>query len=104
MRNRKRYARNFKRRARAAKEAANWQCTKCGAVHGSKRYSQWVERDVTVWLQAHHVNCDPENENADLGVVCPRCHYRVYHANGKRPAWLIESLKHRRLIVVAYLV
>jgi DNA-directed RNA polymerase subunit RPC12/RpoP len=105
MRNRTRYAKNFKKRAQAAKEAVGWQCTKCGALHGSKRYSRWVEREVTVYLQAHHINHDPENEHAELDIVCPRCHYRVYHQQkgGPPPAWLVESLKHRKLIMIAYL-
>lgn len=103
MRNRKKYAKNFKRRARAAKEAVGWMCTECGAMHGSKRYSHWSEKDVTVWLQAHHLHNDPENPDAVLVIVCPRCHYRKFHKNGKPPAWLIESLKHRKLIMIAYL-
>ena len=104
MRNRKKYAKNFKRRARAEKERAGWRCTECGAVHGSERYSRWVERDVKVWLQAHHPDGDPWNEAAVLVIVCPRCHWKLHRQKGgPPPAWYIESLKHRKLIVMAYI-
>lgn len=103
MRNRKRYGKDWRKRSRDAKEQAGWKCSECGAAHGSKRFSRWVEKEVTVWLQAHHLNNDPENENAVLVVVCPRCHWRFYHRGGRPPAWLIESMKHRKLIMIAYL-
>ena len=105
MRNRKRYGKNWKKRARAAKEQAGWMCSKCGVKHGTPRYSEWTEREWPVYLQAHHLNHDPENEDADLVIVCPRCHWRFFHRSqgGPPPAWLIESLKHRKLIVIAYL-
>lgn len=105
MRNRKRYGKDWRKRARAAKERAGWHCSECGAVHGSKRFSRWVQREVTVYLQAHHCNCDPENEQAELEVVCPSCHYRFHRKQGgPPPAWLIEAMKHRKLLAVAYVV
>ncbi len=106
MRNRKKYAKNFRKRARAEKERVGWMCTECGAVHGSERWSRWVQRNVKVWLQAHHLHEDPENPDAVLVIVCPRCHWRKYHKprpGEPRPAWYIESLKHKKLIVIAYL-
>jgi hypothetical protein len=104
MRNRKKYARNFRKRAKAEKERAGWKCTECGATHGSKRYSKWVDHEVTVYLQAHHPNHDPENEEAVLVICCPRCHFRFHRRDGgPPPAWLIEALKHRKLIIQAYL-
>jgi hypothetical protein len=99
MRNRKKYGKDWRKRARAAKEKAGWKCTKCGAVHGSERYSDFLERDVKVWLQAHHESWQPEI----LVVVCARCHWRHYHKGGRPPRWLLESMKHRKLIVMAYL-
>ena len=104
MRNRKKYGKDWKKRARAAKEAADWRCSQCGVQHGTSRWSPWTERDYTVWLQAHHPNRDPENADAELIVVCARCHWRYFHKHdGPPPAWLIEAMKHRRLIVMAYL-
>jgi heterodisulfide reductase subunit B len=104
MRNRKKYARNFRKRARAEKERVGWKCTECGAIHGSKRFSRWVQREVTVYLQAHHPDSDPENENAVLVVVCPRCHFQFHRRKGgPPPRWLLESMKHKKLIVLAYL-
>lgn len=105
MRNHKLYGKDWRKRACAAKERAGWKCAHCGVRHGMKRYSEWTEREWPVYLQAHHLNRDPDNVDAELIVVCPRCHYRVYHAaNGKRPAWLIEAMKHRKVLAVAYVV
>jgi DNA-directed RNA polymerase subunit RPC12/RpoP len=106
MRNSKKYAKNFHKRAKAAKIAAGWMCSECGVIHGSKRWSRWVGKEVDVWLQAHHLNGDPENPDAVLVIVCPRCHWHVYHKprpGEPRPAWYIESLKHKKLIQIAYL-
>ena len=105
MRNRERYGKDWKKRARAAKERAGWKCAKCGVRHGTLRYSNWTEREWPVYLQAHHLNGDPENPQADLLVVCPRCHWRFFRTpSGRPPAWLIEALKHRKLLAVAYVV
>lgn len=104
MRNHQRYGRDWKHRARAAKERAGWKCSKCGVSHGTPRYSEWTEREWPVYLQAHHPNFDPENVEAELIVVCPRCHWRFYRRPGERPAWLIEAMKHRKLLAVAYVV
>ncbi|GHO48329.1 hypothetical protein [Ktedonospora formicarum] len=70
-------------------------------MHGSKRYSEFLERDVFVWLQAHNLSYEPEI----LVVVCTRCHWREYHKKqgGRPPSWLLESIKHRKLIAIAYL-
>jgi hypothetical protein len=95
MRNRERYGKDWKKRARAAKEAAGLKCTKCGWDHGKPRWSDWTQREWPVWLQAHHKNFDPENENAELIVVCARCHWRYYRRPGERPPWLVELLKQR---------
>jgi Zn finger protein HypA/HybF involved in hydrogenase expression len=100
MRNRKRYGKDWKRRSRAAKERVGWKCEKCGAVHGSERYSEWLEREVKVWLQAHHLSYEPEI----LLVVCPRCHWKEHRRKGgPPPRWYLESMKHRKLIAIAFL-
>jgi len=103
MRNRKRYGKDWKRRSRAAKEAAGWQCEKCKVKHGEKRIS-YSGNEWPVYLQAAHVEHDPENEFAKLACVCPKCHWHFFRRPGQRPAWMIERMKHRRLIAVAYCI
>jgi hypothetical protein len=103
MRNRERYGKNWRKRARACKERAGWLCQKCGVKHGTERVS-WSGNLWPVYLQAAHVEHDPENLEAALVAVCPWCHWHFYRKPGTRPAWMIERMKHRRLILVAYLV
>jgi predicted HNH restriction endonuclease len=98
MRNRTRYGKDWKERSRAAKEQAGWCCTQCGVQHGTPRYSYYTGREWPVYLQAHHRDHDPENPTAILIVVCPRCHWRFFRPRGVRPAWVIESLKHRKML------
>jgi hypothetical protein len=104
MRNRKRYGRDWRKRIVQERERVGSKCTNCGITHGAERFSPFLERDVKVWLQCHHPDKDPENPRARVIVVCPRCHWRIYHAPGQRPAWLIEAMKHRKLLAVAYVV
>jgi len=104
MRNRKRYGKDWKKRTRACKERAGWQCRECGVKHGTLRVSVWTGREWPVYLQAAHVNHDPENELAELAIVCPKCHWHFYRRPGQPAAWVIERLKHQRLIVIAYCV
>jgi len=104
MRNRKRYAKNFKRRAREVKEQQGWYCLECGVRHGTVRRSIWTGHEWPVYLQAAHVNHDPENEDAELVACCPRCHWRYYRRPGQPAPWIIERMKHRKLIVIAYCV
>lgn len=92
MRNRKLYPKDWRARARAAKERANWKCERCGVGHGVKRLS-WAGNWWPVWLQAHHPDHDKDNPDARLMALCPRCHWRL---SEKRPSWFIELLKHRQ--------
>lgn len=65
----------------------------------------WSGQMWPVYLQCAHVNHDPENPDAELAVVCPRCHWRYYRRPGQRPSWIvIERMKHRRLIAEAFLI
>src|SRR6266567_880559 len=96
MRNRERYGKEWKAKAAAAKESVGWACTRCGVIQKTPRWSDWTERFYPVYLQAHHPDEDPENENARLIVVCPRCHWRFYRKKGTRPPWLVR--KYRDLI------
>jgi hypothetical protein len=104
MRNQKRYAKNFKKRARAVKERQHWCCLECGVRHGTVRVSKWTGKEWPVYLQGAHINHDPENEDAEIVGVCPRCHWHYYRRPGQRPTWMIERIKHQRLIAVAYCV
>jgi len=95
MRNKKSYPREWRKLARHCKEAANWQCVKCGVEQGHKRKSKWTGRSWPVYLQAAHVNHDQANASPDLVCVCPYCHWHFYRRRDQIPAWLFEKVKHR---------
>src|SRR5206468_10736534 len=98
MNNAKRYPRNWKQLATECKDLAGWRCSKCGVKHGTLRRSVWTGRVYPVWLQAAHPQHDPENENPELVCVCPSCHFHYFKKPGVRPAWIIEKIKHRKLL------
>lgn len=102
MKNKHLYPRTWRAMARECKERAGWKCERCGVSQGIKRLSKWTGRLWPVYLQAAHVNHDPENETPELACVCPSCHWRHYRKPGQRPAWMIEKLKHQKLIALAY--
>jgi predicted HNH restriction endonuclease len=105
MRNAHRYPRKWKRnQARACKEAAGWKCEKCGIEHGTLRVSIWTGREWPVYMQAAHINHDPENDAPELACVCPTCHWRYYRRANQIPQWMIEKMKHRKLIQEAYCI
>lgn len=96
MRNRKSYPANWPELARICKERAAWRCQKCGIAHKTKRLSLWTGREWPVYLQAAHVNHDPENEAPELACVCPACHWRYYRRPGQRLTnGQVEQRKHR---------
>lgn len=98
MRNRKKYPANWRALALACKERAAWRCSKCGIEHGTKRFSLWTGREWPVFLQAAHINHDPENETPELAAVCPACHWRYYRKPGAH-SWLYhERRKHQALL------
>lgn len=99
MRNYKRYGKDWRKQAAADREKVGNRCQSCKIGHGQKRYSPFLEREVTVYLQRHHIHGDPGNPHAVLFICCPRCHWKLFHGRcGKRPSWMIESLKHRKLL------
>jgi hypothetical protein len=102
MRNRRQYPKDWKAMARACKDAADWMCQECGVLQGTKRRSPWTLREWPVYLQAAHKNHDPANESPELIAVCPRCHWRFYRKPGQAATWMIEKIKHQKLIQIAY--
>lgn len=102
MRNRKNYPKDWKKKARACKEAAGWMCEECGVEQRTLRQSPWTGKVWPVFLQAAHKDHDPANESPNLVAVCPRCHWHYYRKPGQPAAWMIEQIKHRQLIQVAY--
>ena len=97
MNNRKKYPRNWRKLARACKERAGWQCKECFVQHGTLRLS-WAGRPYPVYLVAAHKNHDPFNPSPDLVCVCPSCHFRFYRRPGQPAVWVIERMKHRKLL------
>ncbi len=103
MRNRRAYPANWRAIARQCKERAGWKCIKCQVQQGAQRVSIWTGNRYTVYLQAAHVDHDPDNPEPRLACVCPSCHWKHFRRPGQRPAWMIEKLKHQKLIEQAYL-
>src|SRR2546429_1534825 len=95
MMNRHRYPKQWRRLATECKDRAGWRCERCGIKHGTLRRSLYTDRIHPVWLQAHHVNGDPESEEPQLQALCPSCHF-FYRRNP--PAWLLERIKHQKLL------
>jgi len=97
MNNRRKYPKDWQKLARACKESAGYQCKECQIVAGTELVS-WSGRLWRVYMVAAHRNHDPFNPSPDLVCVCPRCHWRFYRRDGQPPVWLIERLKHRKLL------
>jgi hypothetical protein len=74
------YPPDWKERVQAADSRAGGRCEGCGAVLGAMRVSR---KGNLYFLPLHtsHVNNDPENPEAELQKLCPRCH-------GKTHPWL----------------
>ena len=66
--------------ARAVKDAANWTCQQCGAVHGQPHPTNGKDTVMTcAHLDHDEANCDPSN----LRSLCAPCHLRydaAHHA------------------------
>ncbi len=97
MKNRHLYPRNWKKQAWTCKELAGWQCQECLVRHGTIRVS-WSGRLWPVYLVAAHKNHDPFNPSAELVCVCPSCPGRFYRRHGQPAAWVIERMKHRKML------
>lgn len=97
MNNRHKYAKNFPQRSRECKEAAGNTCQKCGIVKGTELLS-WAGNLWKVYMVAAHPDHDPHNPNARLVCVCPRCHWKHYRCKGHKATWVIERMKHQKLL------
>src|SRR5882724_9126690 len=77
MNNRRNYPKDWKKKALECKNAAGWKCEKCKIEQGTLCIS-WAGNERNVYMVAAHPNHDPQNPNAELVCVCPRCHWRHY--------------------------
>lgn len=77
------YPPDWKQRVQEADLRAGGRCERCGAVLGTLRVSR---KGNLYFLPLHtcHVNHDPENAQAQLQKLCPRCH-------GKTHPWLYSK-------------
>jgi hypothetical protein len=78
------YPPDWKERVQAADLNAGGRCERCGAILGTLR----VSRKGNLYFLALHtcrVNNDPENPEAELQKLCPRCHWETHPwLHGKR--------------------
>ena len=73
--NRAHYPANWPELSHAAKTAAGWRCSECGAAHGALLVSH-RNRLYRVVLSACHLDHDPTNPTPRLTVFCQACHLR----------------------------
>jgi len=73
--NRAHYPANWPTLSHAAKTAADWRCSECGAAHGALLVSR-RNRLYRVVLSACHLDHDPANPAPRLAVYCQACHLR----------------------------
>ena len=71
------YPDNWKQRVQEADCRAGGRCERCGAVLGAMRVSR---KGNLYLLPLHtcHVHHDPENPEAELQKLCPRCHGKTH--------------------------
>lgn len=68
--------------ARAAKEAANWRCERCGHSH---------EPATGYALTVHHLDMNPGNNIWwNLAVLCQRCHLTIQAKVVLERYWMFE--------------
>jgi ribosomal protein L37AE/L43A len=70
------YHPNFDDRKKEHKEQVGWQCEECGAKHGEEKISKTSGEIYTVYVQAAHLDHDPENGEARLKILCQSCHLK----------------------------
>ncbi len=91
------YPADWKERALALKEAANWTCEKCGVQRGQlveNRRGELVPAVITV----SHPDHDPHNPHARLMVLCAPCHCR-YDAHDRRRQRTMMQIARGQLVL-----
>jgi 5-methylcytosine-specific restriction endonuclease McrA len=85
---RQRYPENWKKLSRAIKEAADWQCCRCGQQYlrpGEDASQLPCAERVVKTLNVHHANRIPEdNREENLMPICTVCHLALHagrHSN-----------------------
>lgn len=82
-RQRERYPDDWEAMSLACKARAKWRCEQCGIAEGTWRIGHF--KAYKEWLQAAHLDHDPENLNPRLMALCQACHLRHDASeNGKR--------------------
>ena len=79
------YPDNWKQRVAEADSRAGGRCERCGAVLGTMRVSR---KHNLYFLPLHtcHINHDPENPQAEVAKLCPRCHGKSHPWRPGTPA------------------
>lgn len=82
------YPLDWKEQVQAADLRAGGKCERCGAVLGTMRLSR-NHNLYLMPLHTCHVNHDPENPQAEVEKLCPRCH-------GKSHPWVPRTPTKKR--------
>jgi len=76
------YPSDWKDIARTVKQAAGWQCVRCGAPH---------DRETGHVLTCHHLDLNPENNSwYNLAALCQRCHLHIQGKVIMERIWMFE--------------
>lgn len=51
----------------------------------------WCKKPVELKFDVDHIDCDGENELANIGVSCPRCNRRKGHMSKRRWVGILAS-------------
>ena len=88
------YPVNWPEIAWAVKEAAGWQCVRCGHPHDPAN---------GYCLTVHHLNLDPsDNHWSNTAALCQRCHLSIQGRVIMERPWLLEHSEWFRPYVAGY--
>jgi hypothetical protein len=77
------YPQNWKRVATETKDAANWQCVRCGHSH---------DPATGYTLTVHHLDMNPTNcAWFNLAALCQRCHLQIQHKVVLERPWVMTD-------------
>lgn len=88
------YPPNWKQIANEVKEAANWQCVRCGHPHDPK---------TGYTLTVHHLDmCPANNAWYNLAPLCQKCHLQIQAKVVMERAWYLPHSEWFRPYAAGY--
>ncbi len=97
------YPPDWKQRAKACLERANYRCEHCRIPHGTLRVGKYHRNLYFVHLHAAHINHDPDNPQAELQALCPSCHLKHDRQSERGHVWAIRRQGYQVVSVVRFI-